>query len=114
MIDPIVRQITIDMITGEYNPIIEWFDSIWENITIYEREFQGDVIYHDKIKTCLFKEYDDRFLCDYDLYWHRLHTKFDLNIGQEQAITKLLVESKLNKDIPVPEYKIALYLTIIV
>lgn len=108
-IDSIIRQLKIDMITDQdNNPILLWFNELWDKLSIIDKGIDADYLYYNKENKCLFVEFDDRFWCDYDLYWQVLYYTFNLTASQVQKITKLLIESKLNRTIPFPVYQVGL------
>lgn len=108
--EAIIRQLKIDLITDQNtNPIILWFNDVWKNITIIERTAEVNyVFWNTKKDKLVFAQFDDRFWCDYDLYWKILYHTFDLNASLTRDITKLLVETKLNWTIPNPAYQVGL------
>ena len=111
-----IRQLQIDLITNDYNPIIYWFDNnIWSNIKIMEVDVLhkngGELIYYiviDNIKKWIFYRNDefDKFLCNYDYYWSFLETRFYFNYKDIQNVTKMLIynvmDNSNNADISTP------------
>ena len=110
-VSPVIRQITIDMITDTPNPILVWFNDLWAKLNIIETDVYqtdgGELIYYiieDDKKIPIF--YQDiknvRFWCDYNHYWQILNNKFDIDYNDTTYITKLLVENALKYSITTP------------
>ena len=109
MIDnSIVRQVNIDLITGDHNPIIEWFNDLCTKLYIIEAEVYhndgGELIYymidHGINKWIFFRDdKNDEFWCNYSNYWSILELKFDINNIEIQNISKVLVENALNNSV---------------
>ena len=122
MINPLIRQLKIDMITDAYNPIIEWFNSIWNDLYVTETSVYhnngGELIYfilNNDVKKIIFYQDDsnENFWCHYDNYWSILESKHKLNYKDIQSINKFIVENGLNNSIGTSIHKIGKnYLTI--
>ena len=99
------RQITINIITSDYDPIIEWFNELWCKLHI-ETEV-GEIFYKsiDNLNGWVFYQdiINDRFWCNDVHYWSLLASKFNMKYNEIQIITKILVEATLNNNIPTPE-----------
>ena len=106
----ITRQLNIDLITSDHNPIIEWFNDLWTHLYVIETNVYhndgGEIIYfiNDDEKDWIFFQdnKNDKFWCDYDTYWSILESKFNLIYTEIQDITKVLVENALNNSAPTP------------
>ena len=95
------RQIKIDLITGDYNPIIEWFNDLWSKLLIMEtnvfNEKGGEFIYHTLDNDFLF--YIDiqngLYYCDLVNYWQHLESRLDHRYDELLTISKTLLEHVL-------------------
>jgi len=93
-----IRDIKIDMLMGNQNPIMDLFNEITDGIKIMNcnvyNEDGLEFIYYNKNNEWIF--YQDiknkRFWCEYTRYWSNFQTKLNLGYEEIQAITKLLVE----------------------
>jgi hypothetical protein len=93
-----IRDIKIDMLMGNDNPIIDLFNEITDGIKIMNcnvyNEDGLEFIYYNKNNEWIF--YQDiknkRFWCEYIRYWSNFQTKLNLGYEEIQVITKLLVE----------------------
>ena len=94
----IVRQVKIDMITDTPSPIIVWFDSIWNQLSVAKIDVfhsKGtEIIYYIDGEYPKFIFYIDtlkrHFACHSDYYWNLNH---NLNINDDtdkSEITKYL------------------------
>ena len=105
------RQLKIDLVTGDHNPITECFVEIWSKLHVLKTNVfhnnGGELIYYentDSGKQWVFIEdiKNEQFYCNYEYYWSILSTRFDLEYFEIQTITKLMVENILNNTIPTP------------
>lgn len=104
MDEGIVRQIQIDLITGEYNPIIVWFKTLWDYLERHEisnmiqGEIVNDVVYYrwnskNKKESIFYFETNTQLLkCSYKYYWEEFRMKFDMEYGSTQHITKIIFD----------------------
>ena len=98
-----LRQLRISLITDLPNPIIDWFNDIWKEVSLFKTPlFYGedgiDEIYYTNVnseKTVFFyiSERHKTLYCNNDHYWSVL----ERNIGNDYLsiveITKLLMEN---------------------
>ena len=109
-----LRDIKIDLLTGNKNPIIDLFNQITEGIQIiccdvYEKHGQ-EFIYFANAKTA--EQYhkdgewifyqdckNEKFWCNYRKYWSFFESNFGLNYVEIQSITKVLVEKALKREV---------------
>ena len=107
----IIRQLKIYMISEESNPILEWFNDLWNKLSIVETNVYhkdgGEFIYYyiedDKKQWIFFQDNkNDKFYCNYKHYWLILSSNFKLNSIGVQSITKFLVENALNNSVATP------------
>jgi len=112
-----LRDIKIDLLMGNQNPIIDLFNQITEGIDIiccdvYEKHGQ-EFIYFTNAKTA--EQYhkdgewifyqdckNEKFWCNYRKYWSLFESNFHLNYVEIQAITKVLVEEALKREVGTP------------
>ena len=106
----LVRQLSIDLITDTPNSIIEWFDALWNKLTIVEinvyHKKGGELVYYidgqPKIPIFYQDDENNRFWCNHHSYWLILKSDFNLNYYDIQGITKLLVENALISSVATP------------
>ena len=109
-----LRDIKIDLLMGNQNPIIDLFNQITEGIDIiccdvYEKHGQ-EFIYFTNAKTA--EQYhkdgewifyqdckNEKFWCNYRKYWTLFESNFHLNYVEIQSITKVLVEDALKREV---------------
>lgn len=110
-INSLVRQLQIDMIADEVNPILEFFNDLLSKLNIIETNVYhnngGEIIYYiieSNVKIPIFFQdaKNNIFWCNYNHYWLIIESKFVLNYDDVQCITKYLVESVLNIHIEAP------------
>ena len=112
-----LRDIKIDLLMGNQNPIIELFNQITDGIQIiccdvYEKHGQ-EFIYFSNAKTA--EQYhkdgewifyqdckNEKFWCNYRKYWSLFESNFHLKYEEIQAITKYLVEEALKREVGTP------------
>ena len=112
-----LRDIKIDLLMGNQNPIIELFNQITDGIQIiccdvYENHGM-EFIYFSNAKTA--EQYhkdgewifyqdckNEKFWCNYRKYWSLFESNFGLNYVEIQSITKVLVEDALKREVGTP------------
>lgn len=104
--DDIIRNIQIDLIMDNPNPIIKTFNNIWNELSICETNVYtnigGEFIYYNKNNKWVFFFREDKygeFLCNYYRYWSIFKYEHGLSYDILKDITKLLVENKLNNSL---------------
>ena len=103
-----LRDIKLDLLMGNQNPIIDLFCEITSgieiiNCNVYHKEgiefiyFSGDqwIFYQD----CQ----NGEFWCNYTRYWSLFESNLRLEYGEIQAITKYLVEEALKREVGTPD-----------
>jgi hypothetical protein len=98
-----IRSLTISLITGESNPILDWFIDLWDKLSIVEtdvyHENGGEFIYYitENDGTKQFVFYQDnanaKFYCNSKTYWRELTSKFSLIYSEVQQVTKFLIDN---------------------
>ena len=103
--DALIRQIKIDMITNEPNPIIDWFNKFWTIIKIeYKKNadvynsYDAIVFVNDRNTQQFYYSYAiknviDRLICENYKINVQLHYKVVC------SVIKLLVENKINSQV---------------
>ena len=99
-----VRDIKIDLLIGNQNPIIELFREITSGIEIVNcnvyNEEGLEFIYHKDGEWIFFHDVKNgKFWCSNARYWTLFTSKFDLSYEEIQAITKYLVEEALKREV---------------
>ena len=101
-----VRDIKIDLLIGNKNPIIDLFCEITSgieivNCNVYNYNEEGlEFIYHKDGKWIFFQDVKNgKFWCSNARYWRLFTIKFDLSYEEIQNITKFLVEEALKKEV---------------
>ncbi len=106
--DALIRQINIDLITDRPNPIIEWFNVLWDQLYIIETDVYhnngGEFIYFqiiDEQKKMIFYQDNNnsKFWCNHNQYWSILTSKFNIGYVTIQSLTKVLVENALTNNV---------------
>lgn len=103
--NPTIREFRIALISGEPNPIQEWFNDLWCKLTVVEtnvyRENGGEFLYYIRdgydIKWMFF--YDNstsEIFCEYDKFWSILYKNFNLQYEDVKIVSQLLLENVLN------------------
>lgn len=103
-----IRDIKIDLVMGNKNPIIERFMEITKDLKIINCDVYNEdgleFIYHNKDGQWVF--YQDvnnvEFWANYKRYWEIFESEFNFKYEEIQAITKLLVEEVLKREVTTP------------
>lgn len=85
----ITRQLQIDLITDNPNPLKDWFESIWSSLYVVETN-----VYQD--------DYYQSFWGEHASYWLILQNKIQAKFTILQDITKILFDHAMNTNIPLP------------
>ena len=104
-----IRDIKIDLLMGNKNPIVDLFNDITKDLQIINcnvyNEDGLEFIYYNKENEWIF--YQDakngKFWCDYNRYWSFFREKLNLEYKEIQAITKFLVEEALKREVDTPD-----------
>jgi hypothetical protein len=104
-----IRDIKLDLLMGNKNTIVDLFNEITKELQIINCEVYNDdgleFIYYNKENEWIF--YQDakngKFWCDYNRYWSFFREKLNLEYKEIQAITKLLVEEALKREVDTPD-----------
>ena len=113
-----IRDIKIDLLMGNKNPIIDLFCNITSGIEIINcnvyNEEGLEYIYHKDGQWIFYQDCkNEKFWTHYYRYWEILESEFNLEYEEIQAITKLLVvqrtlciskvEEALKREVTTPE-----------
>ncbi len=95
-----LRDVKIDLITGNSNPVINLFNEITEGLEILNTDVHNDIgvefIYHKNSKCMFYQDYHEyAFWCDYETYWLKME-EIGLHYDDIVEITILLFEKLLN------------------
>ena len=107
-----VRNIKLDLLMGNQNPIVDLFNKITDGIKI----INTNVYNNDGLEFIYFVEnsqkedewifYQDvkneEFWCNNGRYWSLFESNFDLEYEEIQSITKFLVEEALKREVGTP------------
>ena len=112
-----IRDIKIDLLTGNKNPIVELFNEITKDTMIIKCDVYHkhglEFIYFANAKTAgqyhkggewIFYQdcQNGEFWCNYKRYWSLFESNLKLEYGEIQAITKYLVEEALKREVSTP------------
>lgn len=103
-----LRDIKLDLIMGNQNPIIELFHEITSgiqiiNCNVYNKD-GSEFIYHKDGEWIFYQDCkNERFWTHYYNYWELFESKFHLKYDEIQAITKVLVEEALKREVSTPK-----------
>jgi len=102
-----VRDIKIDQLMGNQNPIVDLFCKITSGIEIINcnvyNEEGLEFIYHKDSQWIFYQDAKNgKFWAHYKRYWEILKSEFGLEYEEIQAITKLLVEEALKREVTTP------------
>ena len=105
-----VRDIKIDLLMGNQNPVIELFCEITSGIEIINcnvyNEEGLEFIYHKDGQWIFYQDSkNEKFWTHYGKYWSLFESNFHLKYEEIQAITKYLVEEALKREVGTPLQK---------
>ena len=101
------RDIKIDLLMGNQNPVIDLFCEITSGIEIINcnvyNEEGLEFIYHKDGEWIFYQDSkNERFWAHYYKYWTLFESNFHLKYEEIQAITKVLVEEALKREVSPP------------
>ncbi len=107
-----IRDIKIDLLMGNQNPIIERFREMTKDLCIINCDVYNEdgmeFIYFNQEREWIF--YQDakngKFWTNYYRYWSILEREFRLEYLEIQSITKLLVEEVLKREVAKPHINV--------
>jgi len=103
-----IRDIKIDLVMGNKNPIVDLFYNITSGIEIINCDVYNEdgleFIYHKDGQWIFYQDCkNEKFWTHYYRYWEILEKEFSLEYGEIGAITKLLVDEALKREVTTPE-----------
>ena len=104
------RDIKIDLLMGKQNPVINLFCEITSGIEIINcnvyNEEGLEFIYHKDGQWIFYQDCkNEKFWAHYYKYWTLFESNFHLKYEEIQAITKVLVEEALKREVGTIEFK---------
>ena len=102
-----LRDIKLDLIMGNQNPIIELFQEITSgiqiiNCNVYNKD-GSEFIYHKDGQWIFYQDCkNEKFWTNYNRYWSLFQSHFKLEYKEIQSITKLLVGEALKREVSTP------------
>jgi hypothetical protein len=104
-----IRDIKLDLLMGNHNPMVDLFNEITKDLQIINCEVYNDdgleFIYFVPTKNEWIFYQDVKngeFWCNYTRYWSLFESNFSLKYEEMQAITKYLVEEALKREVDTP------------
>ncbi len=102
-----IRDIKIDLLTGNKNPIVDLFNEITKDTMIIKCDVYHkhglEFIYHKDGEWIFYQHCQNgEFWCNYTRYWSLFESNLKLEHGEIQAITKYLVEEALKREVDTP------------
>ena len=100
-----IRDIKIDLVMGNQNPIVDLFREITDGLNIikcdvYNNDGSEFIYYNREVKWIFYQDVkNEEFWCDYNRYWEIFKSEFNLKYEEIEAITKLLVEEALKREL---------------
>ena len=103
-----IRDIKIDLLTGNKNPIVDLFNEITKDTMIIKcdvyHKHGSEFIYHNGGEWIFYQDCQNgEFWCNYTIYWSLFESNLKLEYGEIQAITKYLVEEALKREVDTPD-----------
>jgi hypothetical protein len=102
-----IRDIKIDLVMGNKNPIIDLFCEITKDLKIINCDVYNEdgleFIYHKDGQWIFYQDFKkEKFWTHYYRYWEILEREFHLEYEEIQALTKFLVEEALKREVGTP------------
>ena len=104
-----LRDIKLDLLMGNQNPIVDLFNQITKDIKIintnvYNEEGLEFIYSQPSTNEWIFFQdaKNDNFWCNFATYWSFFECKLGLEYLEIQAITKYLVEESLKREVSTP------------
>ena len=102
-----IRDIKIDLLMGNQNPIVDLFNDITKDLQIINCDVYNkdglEFIYHKDGQWIFYQDCkNEKFWTHYYRYWALFESKFSFKYQEIQAITKYLVEEALKREVGTP------------
>jgi hypothetical protein len=110
-----IRDIKIDLVMGNKNPIIDLFCEITNglgiiNCNVYNDEGMEFIYYNREGEWIFYQDVKNgQFWAHYKRYWEILEREFHLKYEEIQALTKFLVEEALKREVTTPTFLSTLF-----
>lgn len=104
-----LRDIKIDLLMGNQNPILDMFRDITDgmgiiNCDVYNKDGLEFIYYNREREWIFYQDVENgEFWAHYKRYWEILERKFHLEYEEIQALTKFLVEEALKREVDTPK-----------
>ena len=115
-----LRDIKLDLLMGNQNPIVDLFNQITKdlkiiNTNVYNEEGLEFIYYQPSTNEWIFFQdaKNDNFWCNFATYWSFFEYKIGLEYLEIQAITKYLVEEALKREVATPPTPIAKFTSVV-
>ena len=113
-----IRDIKIDLLMGGQNPVIDLFCEITSGIEIINchvyNEEGLEFIYHKDGQWIFYQDCkNEKFWTHYGKYWEFFESNFHLKYEEIQAITKVLVEEALKREVGTPHKEKQLFVKVV-
>ena len=104
-----IRDIKIDLLMGNQNPIVDLFNDITKDLQIINCDVYNkdglEFIYHKDGQWIFYQDCkNEKFWTHYYRYWALFESKFSFKYQEIQAITKYLVEEALKREVGTPTH----------
>jgi hypothetical protein len=102
-----LRDIKLDLLMGNQNPIVDLFNKITKDIKIINCHVYNneglEFIYHKDGQWIFYQDCkNEKFWTNYYKYWSLFESNLRLEYKEIQAITKYLVEEALKREVSTP------------
>ena len=104
-----LRDIKLDLLMCNQNPIVNLFNQITKdlkiiNCNVYNEEGLEFIYYQPSTNEWIFYQdsKNEKFWCSYKRYWSLFESNLRLEYKEIQAITKYLVEETLKREVDTP------------
>ena len=102
-----LRDIKLDLLMGNQNPIVNLFNQITKDIKIINTNVYNkdglEFIYHKDGEWIFYQDAkNEEFWCNFSTYWSFFECKLGLEYLEIQSITKYLVEEALKREVATP------------
>ena len=109
-----IRDIKIDLLTGNKNPIVELFNEITKDTMIIKcdvyHKHGSEFIYHKGGEWIFYQDCQNgEFWCNYKRYWSLFESNLKLEYQEIQAITKYLMEEALKREVGTPRKRSGIF-----
>ena len=110
-----LRDIKLDLLMGNQNPIVDLFNKITDgikiiNTNVYHKDGLEFIYFVEnsqkEVEWIFYQDYkNEEFWCNNVRYWSLFESNFDLEYEEIQSITKYLVEEALKREVSTPLFQ---------